>query len=238
MKGIIYIFYVILGAGLMACSSFSVESVKTYPNEEVSGNYSRNARMDSLIAPYTKVVNEKMGTVIGNCKIEMIAQRPNSNLGNWTCDALLNFGLDSLGLKGEPVIGFYNVGGLRAAITVGPITNGTVFQVMPFDNVVVAVKIPVSVLPEMLEYLKKKNGEPISGFKVVNGELQMPELVNQKGYVWIVTSDFLMNGGDNMYFLGKYTEKKESNKLIRGVLMDAIQKTPNLEIQTEERITF
>lgn len=230
--------YCIIGAGLMACSSVSITDIHTTTNAPVSGTMSKDVEMDSLIAPYTRVVTEKMGKVIGNCTLEMSAQRPNSNLGNWACDELLHYGIDSLDLKNEPVISFYNVGGLRAAITVGPITNGTIFQVMPFDNVVVAVKLPVDVLPEMLDYLKKKNGEPIAGFKVVKGELQLPESVKAKGYVWVVTSDFLMNGGDNMLFLGKYTEKKESNKLIRNVLLEAIQKTPNLGIQTEERITF
>jgi 2',3'-cyclic-nucleotide 2'-phosphodiesterase (5'-nucleotidase family) len=238
MKVLPYIIFSILGAGLTACSSFYIESVNTIPNSAVSGTLERNAEMDSLIAPYTRTINATMGKVIGECKIEMIAQRPSSNLGNWTCDLLLQFGKDSLGLAEEPVISLYNVGGLRAAITVGPITNGTIFQVMPFDNVVVAVKIPVGVLPEMLAYLKAKGGEPIGGFKIIAGEMILPDDVEKRGYVWIVTSDFLMNGGDNMTFLGKYTEKKECSKTIRNVLFDGVAKTPTLEIIAEERITF
>lgn len=238
MKVLPYIIFSIIGAGLTACSSFYIDSVKTTPNSAISGTFERDTEMDSLIAPYTRTVNATMGKVIGECKLEMLAQRPSSNLGNWTCDLLLQFGIDSLGLEKEPVISLYNVGGLRAAITVGPITNGTIFQVMPFDNVVVAVKIPVAVLPEMLAYLKTKGGEPIGGFQIVGGELVLPKTVAEKGYVWIVTSDFLMNGGDNMTFLGKYTEKKECNKTIRNVLFDGVAKSPTLEIAAEERITF
>lgn len=231
-------FTLILGAGLMACSSVSDHHVFVETNSAVVGSTLPNAKMDSLIAPYTLRVKEKMGKVIGECKLEMLAQRPNSNLGNWTCDLLLQYGKDSMGLADEPVMSLYNVGGLRAAITTGPITYGTMFQVMPFDNVVSAVKLPIAVLDEMLTYLKAKNGEPIGGIRVVNGELQLTENMKVKGYVWVVTSDFLVNGGDNMLFLGKYQERKDSNKLIRNLLIDGVQKTRILEIQSEDRITF
>lgn len=229
---------IILGAGLMACSSVSTHIISVNTNDAVVGTTQPNAKMDSIIAPYTAQVKSKMGKVIGECKLEMLAQRPNSNLGNWTCDLLLQYGKDSMGLANEPVMSLYNVGGLRAAITVGPITYGTMFQVMPFDNVVSAVKLPISVLDEMLAYLKAKNGEPIGGISIVNGELQLPENVKSKGYIWVVTSDFLVNGGDNMLFLGKYQERKDSNKLIRNVLIDGVQKTRILEIQSEDRIIF
>ena len=222
----------------MACSSVSPHLVAVETNAAVVGTTLPNARMDSIIAPYSVQVKAKMGKVIGDCKLEMLAQRPNSNLGNWTCDLLLQFGKDSMGLENEPVMSLYNVGGLRAAITVGPITYGTMFQVMPFDNVVSAVKLPIEVLSEMLTYLKAKNGEPIGGIEIVNGELQLPENAKSKGYVWVVTSDFLVNGGDNMLFLGKYQERKDSNKLIRNVLIDGVQKTRTLEIQSKDRITF
>ena len=231
-------FLYILGAGLMACSSVSPHLVAVETNAAVVGTTLPNPRMDSIIAPYSVQVKAKMGKVIGDCKLEMLAQRPNSNLGNWTCDLLLQFGKDSMGLENEPVMSLYNVGGLRAAITVGPITYGTMFQVMPFDNVVSAVKLPIEVLSEMLTYLKAKNGEPIGGIEIVNGELQLPENAKSKGYVWVVTSDFLVNGGDNMLFLGKYQERKDSNKLIRNVLIDGVQKTRTLEIQSKDRITF
>jgi len=222
----------------MACSSVSPHLVAVETNAAVVGTTLPNPRMDSIIAPYSVQVKAKMGKVIGDCKLEMLAQRPNSNLGNWTCDLLLQFGKDSMGLENEPVMSLYNVGGLRAAITVGPITYGTMFQVMPFDNVVSAVKLPIEVLSEMLTYLKAKNGEPIGGIEIVNGELQLPENAKSKGYVWVVTSDFLVNGGDNMLFLGKYQERKDSNKLIRNVLIDGVQKTRTLEIQSKDRITF
>ena len=222
----------------MACSSVNTISVHTTTNNAVSGTTLPNVEMDSLTAPYSRAVNAKMGKVIGECKLEMLAQRPNSNLGNWTCDLLLQYGIDSMGLKDEPVIALYNVGGLRAAITTGPITFGTMFQVMPFDNVVSSVKLPLPVLDEMLAYLKAKNGEPIAGFKIENGALHLPDNVKSKGYVWVITSDFLVAGGDNMLFLGKYTERKDSNKLIRNVLLDGVQKTSTLEVKTEVRITF
>ncbi len=231
-------FTLIQGAGLMACSSVSEHQVYIETNSAVVGATAPNARMDSIIAPYSVQVKAKMGKVIGECKIEMLAQRPSSNLGNWTCDLMLEYAKDSMGLRDEPVIALYNFGGLRAAITVGPVTYGTIFQVMPFDNVLGAVKLPLPVLEEMLAYLKAKNGEPIGGFKIVKGELVLPTEAKSKGYVWVVTNDFLINGGDNMLFLGKYQERKESNKLLRNLLIEGVQKTRNLEIHSEDRITF
>ncbi len=228
----------VIGAGLTACSSLVVQSVITAPNGPVEGTIAADVEMDSLIAPYSRVLAKEMNEVVGECKIELMVDRPNSNLGGWMCDLFVQFGKDSMNLANEPVIGLYNAGGLRAAITVGPITKGTVFQVMPFDNVVTAVKLPLDVLPEMLTYLKSKNGEPISGFSIVKGELVLSQLAKERGYVWVVTSDFLVNGGDGMYFLAKYSEKRESSVLIRDLLMSSIRKTRILEIQKEERISW
>lgn len=228
----------VLGAGLTACSSLVVQSVTSVPNSPVEGSIATDPEMDSLTAPYSRILAKEMNEIVGECKIEMMVERPNSNLGGWTCDLFVQFGKDSLGLADEPVIGLYNAGGLRAAITVGPITKGAVFQVMPFDNVVTAVKLPLEVLPEMLAYLKTKNGEPISGFSVVKGELVLSDLAKERGYVWVVTSDFLVNGGDGMLFLAKYSEKRETSVLIRDLLMSSIRKTRTLEIQKEERISW
>lgn len=225
-----------IGAGFTACSfhlqDISSTNVPTAINKELE----TDPKMDSLIAPYSRTLAKSMDVVIGQNVRDMVVERPNSNLGNWSCDVLAAFGKDSLGLKNEPVVAVFNTGGLRASISVGPIKVGDVYKLMPFDNQVIAVKLPLTFFDQFLLYEKDRGGDPISGFSIQNGTVLLSEEMKQKGYVWVLTSDFLANGGDNMTFFKEPLEIVKSNKLIRDLFIESIQKSRTLDIQKEERI--
>lgn len=228
------------GAGLLACSSYSYRSYNAQ-RIGVEKGMDRSATMDSLLAPYSRELAVEMNRVIGEAKVDMQVARPNSVLGQWVTDALLNFGRDSI-LKPEdlhiPVIVFLNTGGIRASLSKGPVTVGDVFRLMPFDNMLVALKLPATQIPSIEAYLRQTGGEPIAGCHVVNGKLQFNENAVQPTEFWVITSDFLANGGDKMYFFKEATDKRLSNALMRDVLMHTITKERVLDVKEEERITF
>ncbi len=237
MKSVRYILIIIAGAGLLACSSYKVA---THDAERIRVDGSASdVEMDSLVAPYRRALQLEMGRVIGTAESDMAVARPNSLMGQWVADVVLQYGRDSLLTETErqlPVIALLNTGGLRASFSKGQLTVGDVYKVMPFDNQIVALKLPVEKLAEIQAYIQRTGGEPIAGFKLVNGSLLLDNAVTNANFFWIITSDFLANGGDKMYFFGDALEKKMTSKLLRDLLLEEIVRKQNIQVLLEERV--
>lgn len=228
---------VLLGAGLSACSSL-LKVADTQPKQTaIKGSIDHDVQMDSLIAPYSRELAKEMNLVIGEAMLDLVPARPNSNLGHWTTDLLLEFAKDSMNMKDEPLIAILNTGGLRASINKGPITVGDIFKVMPFDNTVALVKVDTAQISLIYEYLKGTISEPIAGFSIQKGVFKM-NIPNDKPYVWIATTDFLANGGDKMNFFKNPIEMHVSGILFRDLMLNAVKKQQKVTAAFEERITW
>lgn len=225
-----------LGAGLMACSS-SLHQVTPVVSTSINSDLGSDVTMDSLIAPYSRALSAEMNVILGKSGSDLTVGRPSSSLGNWTTDALLQFAKDSLQLKDLPVIVLINTGGLRASLSKGDITVGDIYKLMPFDNTLVILKCKRTILNEVQAYLFKTGGEPISGMIINRGVLSLVPM-NESEEIYIVTSDFLANGGDKMDFLKQATETRLTGILMRDIFMNAVKKQQILIGSTEERITW
>jgi 2',3'-cyclic-nucleotide 2'-phosphodiesterase (5'-nucleotidase family) len=178
-----------------------------------------------------------MNQVIAQAEVDFINQRPNGNLGFLVADILLEKGKEIL--PNENVICLINTGGLRAPISKGNVLLGDVFKLMPFDNQFTLVKMPANSINDIKEYLKKSGGEPISGFKIVQDSIFNGQNETWKTEdFWVVTSDFLINGGDNMNFFQQKLEVKNPSLLLRNVILEGLQKRIYLGEISEIRIKF
>lgn len=227
----------LLGAGLSACSSLFVVSDAQSKRTAMIGTLQTDVQMDSLIAPYSRELAIEMNQVIGEALVDLSPMRPNSNLGIWSTDLLIEFAKDSLNMNDEPLIAILNTGGLRASINKGPITVGDVFKVMPFDNSIVLVKIDTAKISSIVDYLFGTINEPIAGFKINKGVFEM-NMPNDKPYIWVVTSDFLANGGDKMTFFKDPLEMRLSGVLLRDLMISSVKKQQKLSTTNEERISW
>ncbi|MGV3609920.1 MAG: 5'-nucleotidase C-terminal domain-containing protein [Fluviicola sp.] len=235
MKKLVFLFFLI-GAGLTACSyHLQVKGSK----QNIDGASKNSVEMDSLIAPYRREMLREFGLVIGETTTDLVTGRPNSSLGFWLCDQLIKKGKDSSFFQNEPLVALINIGGLRADLPKGPITVGDIYKVMPFDNRMVFLKLSLDKIPEMEAYLKEKGGEPIGGFKLEKGKLIFPDnLAKEKNYFWVVTSDFLANGGDNMFFFNNPLQRFDTNVLFRDFIIEAVKKEQKITFYPEERINW
>jgi 2',3'-cyclic-nucleotide 2'-phosphodiesterase (5'-nucleotidase family) len=222
MKLAIVLSIVIIGAGVTACSSYFIPQSTRDTNQRVDQGVIGNSKIDSLVAPYKRELDKEMSQIIGRSLVDFQVARPSSNLGSWVADAALNYVIRVEQMNNEPVICLLNTGGIRAALSKGSINKGDIFKVMPFDNRLVAVKLPISVKSEILAYLKMSGGEPISGFTVQNGAFILSNKSNSNDYIWVITTDFLANGGDKMLFFQNAIEKKAINALLRDVLIQTV----------------
>ena len=225
-----------LGAGLLACSSANTLSVSTQ-SIPITNEYHDVNSVDSIVSPYRDSLKEEMREVIAHAAQSFTKGRPGGALNNWAADAVLSYHTANIRLS-APAVSLLNVGGLRNPINKGDITVGDIYKLMPFDNEVVWVEMPISEIPAIEDYLKKTGGEPISGFHIDGVNVWANKEGAIKVEFWILTSDYLMNGGDKMTFFEQRISQRGTGILLRDTFMEVAKFQKELIYNDEQRITF
>ncbi|MES2799766.1 MAG: 5'-nucleotidase [Bacteroidota bacterium] len=235
MKKYFNILVLMMGAGLMACSSSSY----TVQSEQivVQNNDEQNALSD-LLAPYADSLNEEMNEVLATAEENFVISRnPSGTMNNWFSDAIFVNQTQTVRLS-IPVMALFNNGGIRNIFSKGEITKGDVFKVMPFDNQVVWVKMPVAALKDIHAYILNSGGETVSNAIVTKDGIEVGGMTKEHAFFWIITSDYLLNGGDKMTFFKQKEEFFEKGVLLRDVLLEQVKAQGVLQSNDENRMQF
>jgi 2',3'-cyclic-nucleotide 2'-phosphodiesterase (5'-nucleotidase family) len=228
------IYIIILGASLWACSSHLVLH-QVPSNVAISKEISGDSILQSFIKPYSDSLAKSMNQIIAYSDQNFIIERPCSNLMNWSADALLAHETRNVKLS-QPVFCLLNTGGLRSGLNKGAITVGDMFKLMPFDNLVAWVQLPVTALPQIAYYLEQSGGEPIANARLENGKLNINGLNDTHEFVWLITSDYLATGGDKMQFFKLANSIQIKSSTLRSVFIEEAQIQGNLISNSEKRI--
>jgi hypothetical protein len=116
------------------------------------------------------------------------------------------------------------------------ILKGDLYKLMPFENTITCVEIPVGLLPEIAAYLLKTGGEPLSNAYIENGKIVVNGLNENHSHVWVITSDYLANGGDNMLFFKKGSNYSSKSATLRDALIEEATFQENLLEIIDKRI--
>jgi 2',3'-cyclic-nucleotide 2'-phosphodiesterase (5'-nucleotidase family) len=228
------IYIIILGASLWACSSHLVLH-QVPSNVAISKEISGDSILQSFIKPYSDSLAKSMNQIIAYSDQNFIIERPCSNLMNWSADALLAHETRNVKLS-QPVFCLLNTGGLRSGLNKGAITVGDMFKLMPFDNLVAWVQLPVTALPQIAYFLEQSGGEPIANARLENGKLNINGLNDTHEFVWLITSDYLATGGDKMQFFKLANSIQIKSSTLRSVFIEEAQIQGNLISNSEKRI--
>ncbi len=226
--------FIAIGAGLLACSSVTTITVHS-DNQSVLEQDVRMNSVDSMISPYKVELESEMLEVIAIAEQDFIRGRPSGALNNWAADAVLTSQTRGVELD-IPAFSLLNFGGLRNTINKGDVKLEDIFKVMPFDNEVVWAEMPVEVLDDIAKYLTNSGGEPIGGAILKNGKLIVDGVDENTERVWIMTSDYLLNGGDHMDFFQKRLSEKHTNLLLRDLMIEEVKQQETLIWNDENRI--
>lgn len=233
---LINLYIVVILSGLVSCSTLYIKDSQ-HEVVSVQGDEAGLNSVDSLVLPYKTELEKEMTVVIAKTESDLIAERPCGTLNNWAADAVLQSQIRNARLS-APTFCLLNKGGLRNTINKGDVTLGDLYKVMPFDNEIVWVELPVSVLKDIESYLIASGGEPIAGAKMINGKLQVDGVDDKTEKVWVITSDYLMNGGDRMDFFQKKISSSFTGVLLRDALIDEAKRQEVLVVNTENRMEF
>lgn len=181
------------------------------------------------IQPYKSKLDSSMDKVVGYSNQALYKATPEGLLGNFCADALLSY--SKLFLKHNPDFAILNNGGLRAPLPQGKITTRNIYELMPFDNEIVIMRIEPEIMKKLLKHIVNLGGIPVSMLSMeIDNENKKYDKVNvnntpfdnNKVYT-LVTTDFLANGGDKFPFTEGGVEIIKTGILYRDALMQYIE---------------
>ena len=169
----------------------------------------------------------------------------NSTLSNMFADATYEMSNPVFNkMSGENIdIVLLNNGGIRSIISKGNISEKTAFELMPFENSIVVLELNGLSIIKMIDYLRKvKLQHPIKGLQItLNNDYSVNEvkingvsIENEKKY-YVATTDYLLEGGDKMYFLAETTKTTDINYKMRDILIDYFKKYDTLKLKSDNR---
>lgn len=236
-------------ASLTACktaSTLQMADVKTQKNISINNELKNDEEFVKVIEPYKQKLDKEMNQKISHTSVDLTKQGDNSNLGNLLADYTFE-GADAwtkTHLKKNVDAALINIGGIRTTIGKGDILLKSVFEVMPFENEVIVVKMKGTDLQGLFDYYAKTQvNNPVSHLYIEtkNGQLTQ-SLINGKPIVptqdyYIATSDYLALGGDNMKFFSKGEAISTGIKL-RDLFIEYFKKTSEVVPNTDIRLNF
>ena len=228
---------------------------KNNPNQE---NYNQNIEIDQQILsdstivkyyqPFKKNLEESLMNKPISYSFDTYKKNDgelNSTLSNMFADATYEMSNPVFNeISGNNIdIVLLNNGGIRSIISKGNISEKTAFELMPFENSIVVLELKGQSIYKMVEYLRKvKLQHPIKGLQItLNKDYSVNEvtingsnIMKEKKY-YVATTDYLLDGGDKMYFLGETLKTTDINYKMRDVLIDYFKKYDTLKLKSDNR---
>lgn len=206
------------------CSRYDMAHVE-YDTYEIEGEIGADSSLQALISTYKKDLDAEMQEKLVFNKNDLYKSQPESGLGNFMAGVCRETTENELNEKVD--LALLNHGGIRVrSISKGWVTKGKIYELMPFDNFLVALKIRGDTLRMVLDQVAQYGGWPISGagFQIKEGKADSiyirGKLIQPDQYYMLATSDYLAKGGDNMKFFTQYSET-QTGVLLRDALIQS-----------------
>jgi len=190
----------------------------------------RDPGIAKILEPYNDKVKVKMAEIVGEAMDDLSYLRTaESPLADLVADAFRE--------KGKTQIAIQNIGGIRTKIVKGKITWGNVFEVLPFQNTMITLKLTGAQMKKTLERglvtsvgvaavsgirVRLDRTKP-AGQRVVSLVLLDGAPVDDSKLYSVTTNDFVLAGGDGFTELAKGTDIMDTGILLRDVLVDYIK---------------
>ena len=208
---------------LAACHPHYVkqkQELSYYPLGKSEGS----PEMEALVAGYKARLDGETGKVIGSAAALLTRGGEQSTLGNFVCDAVKH-AADSLFASLPCQLVIMNRGGLRADLPAGSITVNNIFELMPFDNELVLLEVKGEKLNGFIPLFEQKKHAFSGGAITLDHGRVSSFLVGGKpldplATYYVLTSDFVANGGDNFSFLQEPVARHNSGMKVRDAIIN------------------
>jgi len=189
------------------------------------------------VEPFRLAVERQMNAVLG----EATANLPRTPDESGT---LMNLVTDAFRARTGTQIALANPGGIRTSLPAGPITYGKVFEIFPFENTVVTMKITGAQLKRSLGVgvtavsgvravfdLSKPQGQALTSVTLADGS----PIIDNATYS-VAINDFMQAGGDGYAEFANGTEIQDTGIRVRDMLRDYIKEKKTITPVVDGRI--
>lgn len=214
---------------LLSCSS-GYKVVKANRAEyAINKTIAADSAVIKTYLPYKQQLDSEMNQILGYSEVEMVKSNdlPETVLGNFFSDAVLQ-----QALKYDPTIDFSmpsTKGGIRVDVPKGAIKLSNIFELMPFENELVAFTIKGTDVQELINFIAASNGQPVAGIRLkivdkkpVDVFIQGKPFDPQRTYR-VLTSDYVAGGGDNALGFKNPIEKKVLGLKVRDAIIGYVK---------------
>lgn len=229
-----------------SASSIHLGKVEIRKNISINNELKNDEEFIKTIEPYKQKLDKEMNQKISHTSVDLTKQGDNSNLGNlladYTFDGANEWAKKNLQRNIDAAL--INIGGIRTTIGKGDILLKSVFEVMPFENEIIIVKMKGTDLQGLFNYYAERQvNNPVSHLYIETNKGQITKTlidgktVNTDQDYYIATSDYLALGGDNMKFFSK-GEMIPTGLKLRDLFIDYFKKNPEVVPHTDVRLNF
>jgi len=194
-----------------------------------------DAKIEKLIGPYRIEKDAHVQDIVGYSATPMSMSRPESALGNFLVDILLDYGLNTIDSNIDMAL--FNKGGFRIPLPPGEIRLTHVMELMPFDNTMVVVDLSGEQMEILASTILKAGGDPISAPRGVSLSTQAGvrqftlngvSIDSSKSYR-VLTSSYLAAGGDSYTVLMEGSKFNDSGIYVRDAIAHMFRTTTSKE---------
>lgn len=203
--------------------SYKLYNIKTSAQDTITAT--------DFLDKYRKTLEKSMNIIVGYNDTKLDKAKPNSTLGNMVADAMYEAAV----LKSADVDGaVVNYGGIRlSSLPLGNITQGQVFELMPFDNELVTVQLSGALVDTLCQLIAAGGGWPISHFQFEIKNNKATNIIinnvalNYNANYCIALNEYMASGGDNCTFL-KPIKKTFTGVIVRNAILNYIKEKTKL----------
>ena len=210
----------------------------------------QDPKIENYIKPYREHINKDLDSVLAYCPetLDKSIGKWQTNIGNLMADVTLQRGNTVFMAREKKNIDLciLNHGGIRSILPKGNVTARTAFQIMPFENSLVVIALKGEQILELVDYfIAIKKPHPLSGITFTIGKenvakniLVQGKPVEKESTYYVATNDYLSNGGDNMNFFKKGTQKFDLDYKLRNIFIDYFKEVDTIPMINDVRISL
>ena len=249
MKKLNYLVFFLL-IGITSCKKETYSLYKIEGKQlKTDSTVTEKKAITDFIKPYKQKLNNELNTVLCTTPIDLTRNDGDleSTLGNLMADICYTQGNPIFKKRTQHLVDFVllNFGGIRAAIPKGNITPRNAFEVMPFENEMVVVELSGEKVKALLHYLAiEKKAHPIANMRlqIKNDSYQNVSINGNpfdetKNY-FVLTSDYLQQGGDQMSFFKNPISITKLDYKIRNAMIDYFKKSTKIKPNLDNRFSY
>lgn len=247
--GLLLTFAFIFSCGKPNYFVTKIEGKKIEISDKQNISNEKTKLIETFIKPYRENIDNDLSEVLAYCPETLDKSKGDwqTNIGSFLADITIEKSNFLFKKRENKLVSIclLNHGGIRTIIPKGNVTKRNAYEVMPFENSAVIIGLKEEQIFELINYIiSEKKPHPLAGLTFTIDNNNSPKTILIQGkpidgstLYYVVTNDYLANGGDKMDFFKKGVERFDLDYKLRNIMIDYFKEVDTLKINKTIRIT-